>query len=98
VGSSSLALQGIPVIPKDIDLATSKKGLELIQKEFKEFVKVPIERRLSKINLKFGVKSYAYFLTLEVNGVKVEAISGLKIKNKKLSYSKKDTILITKGN
>jgi hypothetical protein len=97
VGSSSLALQNIPVVPHDIDIATTKKGLDLIQNEFKEFVKFPIEKRLSKINLKFGIKSYANFLTLEIQGVKVEAISGLKIKNHKLSFLKKDIAYITKG-
>jgi hypothetical protein len=96
VGSSSLALQGIPIQPHDIDIATNKKGLDLIQKEFKEFVKISIERRLSKINLKFGIKSYANFLTLEIQGIKVEAMSGLKIKNQKLNYLKKDIAYITK--
>jgi hypothetical protein len=97
VGSSSLALQGISILPNDVDIATDQRGLELIQKEFEEFVKSPIEKRLSKINLKFGIKSYANFLELEINKIKIEVISGLKIKNQKLNYSKKDIVYVTKN-
>ncbi len=97
VGSSSLALQGITIKPHDIDIATSNKGLKLIQDEFKEFIKIPIKKRLSKINLKFGIKSYANFLTLEIQNVKIEVMSGLKIKNHKLNFKKKDIVYVMKG-
>lgn len=94
VGSTSLALQNIPIIPHDIDIATNYQGIELIQSQFSEFVKTPLEKRLSKINLKFGIKVYANFLTLEIEGIKVEVISDLVIKNIPLKYSLNDLVKI----
>ena len=87
-------LQGLPLEPRDIDIATTKNSLVLIQNKLEEYIKVKMERRLSKINLRLGFKKYAYFLTLEINGIKVDAMSNFKIKNTPLKYKKEDIVFI----
>jgi hypothetical protein len=41
-GSLSMALQGVPVVPNDIDIQTDEKGAYVIQKLFNEHVVKPV--------------------------------------------------------
>lgn len=94
VGSTNLALQGISVEPGDIDIVTDSRGAKIIQKELKDFLIKPYHKRLTRINLKFGIRSYAYFSSYDIRGVKVETITNMKIKNEPLDYSKEDIVLV----
>lgn len=90
VGSTNLYLRGIPVEPKDIDIVTDENGAKIIQKTLEKFLVKPYHKRLTKINLKFGIKSYAYFSTYEIKSIKVETITKMRIKGKSLNYLRED--------
>ena len=74
IGSVSLALQGIKIKAKDIDILTNKKGAFKINKLLKEYEVKPVKISRSKI---FGTE---YFGTFKIKGVKVEVMGKLKKK------------------
>lgn len=84
VGSTSLALQGVKIKPKDIDILTDKEGAFKIEKLFEKYkVKVfPIKLSHSKL-----FKSY--FGKFRLKGVKFEVMGDLKdrIGNRWVSFS-----------
>jgi hypothetical protein len=41
-GSLSMSLQGVPVIPNDIDIQTDEKGAYEIQELFKDYITKPV--------------------------------------------------------
>ena len=69
-GSASFALQGVPVIPEDVDLQTSSRGAYRIEERFADVVVDPVVYSSSET-----IRSH--FGTLEVAGVPVEVMGGL---------------------
>ena len=67
IGSANLNLQGIDVVPKDLDLISSIPGLKLISEEFKDYIIQPISK---KPYFKDGYPEY-YELKLKINDVLV---------------------------
>jgi len=84
VGSLSLALQGVKIRPKDIDILTDKKGAFEINKILKEYQKKAVKFKKSKF-----FKSY--FGEFNIGGVKVEIMGNLreKVNNRWFSFSKR---------
>jgi hypothetical protein len=76
IGSTNLALQGIKIKPKDIDILTDKKGAFEINKLLKEYEVKPVRFSNSKL---FGPQ---YFGEFKIRGIKVEVMG--KLKKKKL--------------
>jgi hypothetical protein len=74
IGSVSLALQGIKIKAKDIDILTNKKGAFKINKLLKEYEVKPVKISRSKI---FGTE---YFGKFKIKDVKVEVMGKLKKK------------------
>jgi predicted nucleotidyltransferase len=71
VGSTTLALQGIEIKPKDIDILTTKEGAYKISSILKEYEIKPVKFRRSKI---FS----SHFGRFLIDGIKVEVMGGLK--------------------
>jgi len=73
VGSASLALQGVKIKPKDIDILTDKEGAFKFNQIFKKFEIKPVQ---------FGkTKVFQSFLgRFKIKGVKVEVMGDLKEK------------------
>jgi hypothetical protein len=69
-GSTSHALQGIPITPNDIDVQTSECGAFLIEDRFSENVREPVSYVESE-----DIKSYLG--ELEVDGISVEIIGDI---------------------
>jgi len=67
VGSLNLALHGVDVEPKDIDIVTDREGILKIGELLREFV-------VEEIRYKEGKKMAAYFGKLNVNGVLIDII------------------------
>jgi hypothetical protein len=84
VGSTSLALQGVKVTPKDIDILTDKKGAFKIEKLFKKYKVGVIPVKLSHSKL---FKSH--FGKFKLDDVKFEVMGDLKEKrgDKWVSFS-----------
>jgi predicted nucleotidyltransferase len=76
IGSTNLALQGIKIKPKDIDILTDKKGAFEINKLLKEYEVKSVRFSNSKL---FGPQ---YFGEFKIGGIKVEVMG--KLKKKKL--------------
>ena len=74
IGSTNLALQGIKIRPRDIDILTDKKGAFEINRLLKEYEFKPV--KFSRFKL-FGPQ---YFGEFKVGGIKVEVIGRLKKK------------------
>ena len=72
IGSASLALQGIKIKAKDIDILTDKSGAFKINELLKEYEVRPVKISRSKI---FGTKCLGKF---KIKGVKVEVMGKLK--------------------
>lgn len=69
-GSTSFALQGLPVVPNDIDLQTNKSGAYEIEKIFINNIKKRVEFcSTEKIRSHFGV--------LVIEGLKVEIMGDI---------------------
>jgi len=83
-GSTSFALQGVKIKPKDIDILSNKGGALKINKLLKEYEIKPV--RLSSSNL---FKSYLG--EFKIKGVKIKVTGNLKEKvgNKWVSLSKR---------
>jgi len=86
VGSTSLALQGVKIKPKDIDILTNKEGAFEIGKLLEEYEVKPVEFKRAKI-------FESYFGQFEIENVKVEVMGNLKEKknNKWISLAKRLT-------
>lgn len=78
VGSLSLALQGVDIEPKDIDILTDKEGAFKINKLFKECEVKPVKFGRFKIGGRELFKSYLG--EFKIKGVKVEVMGNLKEK------------------
>jgi predicted nucleotidyltransferase len=74
IGSTNLALQGIKIRPKDIDILTDKNGALEINRLLKEYELKPV--RLSHFKL-FGSQ---YFGEFKIEDIKIEVIGRLKKK------------------
>jgi hypothetical protein len=72
-GSSNLALQGMNLTPKDIDIITTKEGAYEIANALKEFMIEPVEFRAGK-------KLASYHGRALIEGIGVEIIGEFKIK------------------
>ena len=83
-GSLSLALQGVKIRPKDIDILTDKKGALLINKILKEYEVRPVRFQRSEF-------FESYFGEFRINDVKVEVMGNLreKVGDKWVSLSKR---------
>jgi len=78
VGSASLALQGVKIEPKDIDILTNKEGAFKINELFKKYEFKPVEFGCLKIGGREMFKSYLG--KFRIKGVKVEVMGNLKEK------------------
>jgi predicted nucleotidyltransferase len=78
VGSTSLALQGVKIKPKDIDILTDKEGAFRVNKLFKNYEVKPVEFGRLKIGGKELFESYLG--KFKIKGVKVEVMGNLKEK------------------
>ncbi|MFX1282561.1 MAG: nucleotidyltransferase domain-containing protein [Promethearchaeota archaeon] len=76
-GSLSMALQGIPVVPHDIDIQTDEKGAYSIQKLFKKYIKKPVTFCGDKtIKSHFGsIKLFDIVLEI-MGGVQKQLVNG----------------------
>ena len=74
IGSISLALQGIKIKAKDIDILTNKSGAFKINRLLKEYEIKPVKFLYSKI---FGTE---YFGKFRIKGVRVEVMGKTKEK------------------
>ncbi|MHB1493384.1 MAG: nucleotidyltransferase domain-containing protein [Thermoplasmataceae archaeon] len=79
-GSTSLALQGMDIVPHDIDILTDHNGAYRIQDVFKDAAVKPVSHSSTdRYESDFGVFS--------INGLKVEVMGNLKVfRNGKWSY------------
>jgi hypothetical protein len=75
-GSSSLALQGVKIRPKDIDIITDKRGALLMNKLLKEYKVKPVKFQRSEF-------FESYFGEFKIDGVKIEIMGNLKEKRGK---------------
>lgn len=74
VGSTGLALRGLPLEPHDIDIMSDDIGAYEIERAFSEFVKKQVSLRESKT-------LRSHFGELEIDGVKVEIMGDLRIRS-----------------
>lgn len=72
-GSVGFALQGLDLIPKDIDIQTDRVGAFEIERIFSDFVVEKVRFRVSEI-----MKSY--FGVLSINKIKVEIMGNIQKK------------------
>lgn len=84
VGSTSLALQGVKIKPKDIDILADKEGAFKLNELLKEYEIKPIKFSSSEL-------FESYLGELKINEIKVEVMGNLKerIDNKWCSLSKR---------
>jgi len=82
VGSLSLALQGVRIKPKDIDILTTKNGAFKMNKLFRKYQIKPVKFRHSD-------HFQSFFGEFKINGVKIEIMGNLKerLKGKWVSLS-----------
>lgn len=71
-GSTSLALQEIQLVPKDIDILTDEAGAYAIAKLFSEHV-------LEPVGFKKSTKYESHFGRLKIQGVNVEIMGDLRV-------------------
>ena len=69
-GSTSFALQGVPLEPDDLDVQTDATGVRVIEDSFSEYVTDPVEYVESE-------RMRSYLGALELDGVEVELIGEL---------------------
>ncbi len=83
-GSTNLALQGVRIKPKDVDILTDKKGAFKINKVLQEYEVKPVKFNCSKI-------FESYLGQFKINSLKVEVMGNLKEKlnNKWIFVSKR---------
>ncbi len=71
-GSTSLALQGIDVIPNDIDVLTNETGAYRIARLFTDQV-------VSPTSFKKSEKYESHFGRLEIEGIRIEVMGNLRV-------------------
>ncbi len=71
-GSTSLALQGVDLVPNDIDIMTDETGAYNIANLFKEHI-------VSPVRFKRSPKYESHFGRLEVDGVTIEIMGNLRV-------------------
>jgi hypothetical protein len=71
-GSTSLALQGVDLVPNDIDILTDEAGAYAIAKLFSEHVLIPV-------SFKKSPRYESHFGRLEIEGVGVELMGELRV-------------------
>jgi predicted nucleotidyltransferase len=71
VGSTSLALQGVKISPKDIDILTNKEGAFRMNEIFKDYRVKPV---------RFSQRKFfsSYFGRFKIEGVRVDIMGNLK--------------------
>lgn len=74
VGSTSLAMQGMDFNPGDIDVLTDKDGAFAINNLLKDFI-------TEGVSLKENGKFESYIGSFKINGVQVEVMGDLQIKD-----------------
>jgi hypothetical protein len=74
VGSLGLAIRGAPIQPKDIDIRTDGAGAYELERIFSECV-------VSPVSFKTSEKIRSHFGALNIDGVKVEIMGDLQIRN-----------------
>lgn len=72
VGSTGLALRGVPLDPRDIDLMTDREGAYELERALSEFV-------TEKVFLRNSERLRSHFGRLDINGVDVEIMGDLRI-------------------
>lgn len=80
VGSTNLALQGIKIRPKDIDIVTTKRSAFQINKLLKIYEIQPVKRKIWKVGKR---KFFEYIGEFRIKGIHVEIIAGRREINKK---------------
>jgi hypothetical protein len=73
IGSSSLALEGMKIKPKDIDILTTKKGVFEFNKVFKKW-------EIESVKFKESKFFRSYFGEFKIEGVRVEVMGKLERK------------------
>jgi hypothetical protein len=73
IGSSSLALEGMKIKPKDIDILTTKKGAFEFNKVFKKW-------EIESVKFKESKFFRSYFGEFKIEGVRVEVMGKLERK------------------
>jgi len=74
-GSLGFALQGVPIVPNDIDIQTDEKGAYEIERHFSEFV-------TKRVKFSFTERIRSYFGELMIDGIKVEIMGDIQKRNK----------------
>ena len=73
VGSTSQALQGLPLVPHDIDLETTSAAIVQVEKALAEFVVEPVaEKESAQFRSLFG--------RLQIEGLQVELMADVAIR------------------
>lgn len=80
VGSTASYIEGQKVIPSDIDIMTTKVGVEYFTSKLTEFIIVPLYFDDSK-------KGSSWYIKLLINGIEVEIMGELVVKGDKDSIS-----------
>jgi hypothetical protein len=86
VGSTSLALQGVKIRPKDIDILTDKKGAFKINKLLKEYEVEPVKLKWWKLK---NQKILEYFGKFKIEGMNVEILANRKLGKKQKFLKRK---------
>ncbi|MHA2298258.1 MAG: nucleotidyltransferase [Candidatus Hodarchaeales archaeon] len=73
IGSSSLAFQGVTIVPEDIDILTDKQGALVFNELFKQHVVKPVEWSRTE-------QFESYFGKFLVKGINVEVMGEFKAK------------------
>ncbi len=71
-GSTSLALQGLSLVPHDVDILTDEDGAYAIAKQFRG-------QAVDPIGFKTSSKYESHFGKLEIDGVQVEVMGDLRV-------------------
>lgn len=69
-GSTAFAVQGVPLIPNDIDMQTDREGAYKIEECFREY-------SVTRVRLSSNGKMSSHFGCLEIDGVKVEIMGDI---------------------
>jgi len=75
-GSTNLALQGVNINPRDIDILTDKKGAFIIEALLKDF-------RIRKVEFTKSEKIASYLGKFMVEGVEVEVMGDVQIRTER---------------
>ncbi len=70
IGSMGLALQGVDIVPNDIDILTDDEGALIIHRELKQFETKPLERKETEL-------FRSVIGALEIGGVEIEIMADL---------------------